>query len=663
MATTTIRVNCPECGRDLKIKDPGLIGRRGKCPSCSHVFVLEQTPEAEVELELAEEEAVPVGTGARWVPEPPALPQSPIAAPPAEPTSTPPAADAPLVDTGGEPSASSRLAEIQRKKAKRRNVAILAGAATAFIAFGLFLLLRPQPDDQAAADHDSPVSTGPKNTAASAAVPDDLTTEGVWFLTQSQLDENEALVEAANPFPADPQPIELYMMPSGINFVLHLRPAELWSDEPQFQQFRATLTQNVTDWIAARLKEVCRREPAEIEEALIGVMLGARGTEPQISAVVRLQEEARLSDLVEEFRGEPLREEGGLRLYRAAEHAYLIRDAKTIAICPASMGEELAEWVSLPNYQTTDGVLQLLNYTDRRRLFTVVMEVDDVRRHEEWLFPEGSRTAFQRVLDIVSDDVETACWTVHLGDRLHSDLIFRTRIANTREIMSPRRLAEVLGTRFEAVPQDLMEMARMMHPPRKGARTIIGRFPAMVEVYRQATVPTTGARFVRLTTLLPAKAAPNLALGTLLTWDEAGRSDFSGDSSPPPMIADTEPDLPETVAERLELEIDAEFSRTPLQDAFLYIAEETGVQLDIDGDALKDAGYTQNMPQTYKLGMVPASEAIHAIIDPISSNDKEELRMAVCIDEESKSIIVTTKKFAVQRGLTIHLIGPEPEAE
>lgn len=653
MATTTIRVNCPECGRDLKIKDPALIGRRGKCPACSHAFVLEPAEEPEVELELAED-SLPTGTGAKWVPE------TAAAAPSPEAGFTPPV---PVVDPGGEVSATARLAEIKRLRAKRRNVAIVAGAATAVIAFGVFLLIRSQIDDRPVAEDSQQAESKSSGDVSPAAAPNDLTTEGVWFLTQSQLEENQALVEQANPLPGEPQPIELYMMPSGINYLLHVRPAELWSDEPQFQQFRATLTQNVTDWIAAKLKEVCRREPAEIEEALIGIILGSRGTEPEVAAVVRLKEEAKLSDLIEEFRGEPLREEGGLRLYRAAEHAYLIRDARTIAICPASMGDELADWVSLPNYQTTDGILQLLNYTDRRRLFTVVMEVDDVRRHDDWLFSEGTRPAFQRVLDTFSDDVETACWTVHLGDSLHSDLIFRTRIANAQEIMTPRRLAETLGARFEEVPRDLMEMARMMHPARKGARTIIGRLPAMVEVYRQATVPTTGPRFVRLTTLLPAKAAPNLALATLITWDEAGRTDFSGSSAPPPAVAETGPELPETVAERLEQEIDAEFSRTPLQDAFRYIAEETSVKLDIDGDALKDAGYTQNMPQTFKLGVVPASEAIHAIIDPLESNGKEELRMVVCIDEETKTIIVTTKKFALQKGQTIHLIGPEPEPE
>ena len=652
-AMELIQISCPKCGSGLKLKDRKLLGRRGKCPSCGHAFVLEEPAEAEVTLELASE-SIPTGTGAQWVPDDAGrLPSAATAA----------AATLPTLGADAS-SGTARLQEIRRRTAHRRRNAIIAGAATALAIVGVMAWVnsrppRPtQPDSNTAAAQPR-TTTNDRTTVAAVPSPAFITPISTRNLTSVQLEANAEPVEAVRP--TQGEPIQLLMMPSGVNFVIHLRPAQLWSNEPQFQELRATLTQNVTDWIAAKLKETCRREPAQIEEALIGIILGSRGTAPEVACVVRLKEEAKLSDLIEEFRGVPLREEGGLRLYRAEKHAYLIQDTKTIAICPAIMGAELAEWVSLPNHNTTDGMLQLLNYTDRERLFTVLFEVDDVRRHEEWLFPETTLTAFRHVLDAVSDDAESVCWSVHLGDQLHSELHFRTRIAGAQEIMSPRRLAQSLSARLEAAPLDLMSMARQMQPQRAGQRTIIARFPAMVEAFRQSTVPTTGSRYVKFTTVLPAKAAPNLALATLLTWDEARRTDFSTAAPPPVTVAANTSQLPATVAERLSLIVDAEFNRRPLQEAFQYLCDEISVTMDINGDALKDAGYTQNMPQTFNLGKVPARDAIQTILNPYDGDVNELNRMCVVIDESTKTLILTTKKFADQAGQQPALIAPPKE--
>lgn len=653
-----IQISCPKCGAGLKLKDRKLLGRRGKCPSCGHAFILQEPQQAEVTLELAEE-AIPTGTGAQWVPDDAAAASSVPS-----PTATVAAAVPPL-GLGEELSGTARLKEIQRRRARRRRNAIIAGAITALVVVGVIAWIRrehpgaisvvPQP---VAAD--SAVATRTAATVAGNSQPSLITPVTAETLTSAMLHANEAPVEAVRP--TQGEPIQLYMLPSGVNFVIHLRPAELWSNEPQFQELRATLTQNVTDWIAAKLQEHCRRGPEQIEEALIGIILGSRGTAPEIASVVHLKEEAKLSDLVEEFRGEPVREEGGLRIYRGEEHAFLIRDAKTIAICPSIMAGELAEWVSVPNHNTTDGMLQLLNYSDRERLLTVMFEVDDVRRHEEALFPEPTLAAFRTVLNAFSEQAETVSWSVHLGENLHSELQFRTRIAGAREIMSPKSLAESLAARLESAPHDLMSMARQMHPGRQGQRTIIGRFPAMVEAFRQSTVPTVGSRHVKFTTVLPAKAAPNLALGTIITWDEAGRTDFSASAPPPTTVAAGDPALPETVAERLQLIVDAEFNGRPLQEALQYICDEISVTMDIDGDALKDAGYTQNMPQTFNLGKVPAVEAVQAIINPNDGDGNDANRMCVVIDESTKTLKLMTKKFADQRGMEPDLIAP-PQSE
>ncbi|HUG92010.1 MAG TPA: hypothetical protein VML55_14320, partial [Planctomycetaceae bacterium] len=49
-------IPCPNCGNELRLPDRSLLGRRGKCPSCGHKFVLEDPKDREdaVELELAD---------------------------------------------------------------------------------------------------------------------------------------------------------------------------------------------------------------------------------------------------------------------------------------------------------------------------------------------------------------------------------------------------------------------------------------------------------------------------------------------------------------------------------------------------------------------------------------------------------------------------------
>jgi len=239
---------------------------------------------------------------------------------------------------------------------------------------------------------------------------------------------------------------------------------------------------------------------------------------------------------------------------------------------------------------------------------------------------------------------------VHLNGELYSELHVRTRVAGATDILGPRGLAQVLSTRITDVPQRFLNAVQAMDPQHAGARQLIGRLPAMVEAVRQSTVVTTGERRVQFTTLLPARAAPNLALATLLAWDESRRT--PAPSGKTPVAGAGRQAAPQTVAERLKLPVDAEFKRVPLGDALAYICDEIDVQLVIDGDALKDAGYTQNMPQEFNLGKVPAEVAIGRIVGQYDGAGKDELRMVVVVDEPTRTLRVLTKKFADQQSLT-----------
>ena len=45
---STLRIPCPKCHKELKLRDPRLLGKKGKCPKCRHSFLL-QMPKLEPE--------------------------------------------------------------------------------------------------------------------------------------------------------------------------------------------------------------------------------------------------------------------------------------------------------------------------------------------------------------------------------------------------------------------------------------------------------------------------------------------------------------------------------------------------------------------------------------------------------------------------------------
>ncbi|MEZ6054989.1 MAG: hypothetical protein R3C02_27050, partial [Planctomycetaceae bacterium] len=110
----------------------------------------------------------------------------------------------------------------------------------------------------------------------------------------------------------------------------------------------------------------------------------------------------------------------------------------------------------------------------------------------------------------------------------------------------------------------------------------------------------------------------------------------------------------------LRLPVDAEFNRTPLQEAINYVASEINVTIDIDGDALKDAGYTKNMPQTFDLGMIPARDVLWKILKQYQEVGKQ---MVLIVNEADGRATVKTRKFADAAGETPYELTPAASPE
>ena len=109
------------------------------------------------------------------------------------------------------------------------------------------------------------------------------------------------------------------------------------------------------------------------------------------------------------------------------------------------------------------------------------------------------------------------------------------------------------------------------------------------------------------------------------------------------------PEADGSVVAKLKSEVEVEFNREPLQGAFKFIAEKCEVEIEIDGDALKAAGFTKNMPQTLTLGKVTGLEAIGTIL---KKYEKEKVPLVMVIQEDEKKALITTSEFAKKGQLT-----------
>jgi len=184
-------------------------------------------------------------------------------------------------------------------------------------------------------------------------------------------------------------------------------------------------------------------------------------------------------------------------------------------------------------------------------------------------------------------------------------LQMRTKIIPRAET-TPSVLRGRLQRQLRSLPEEIALQVGQMKPRTQGHRRIVGRFPAMLQAMAMGTTGSHASNIAGFSTILPQKAAPNLAAAAVLTWNQTLLS--------PPAHAIPSSVRP-SLEDRLQRSVHVDFRREPLQDAMAYLAAAADIELSIDGDALMLSGFTQNMPQTMDLGEASVAEAIAAILN------------------------------------------------
>lgn len=98
--------------------------------------------------------------------------------------------------------------------------------------------------------------------------------------------------------------------------------------------------------------------------------------------------------------------------------------------------------------------------------------------------------------------------------------------------------------------------------------------------------------------------------------------------------------------------VTADFQREPLQNFIRKIALAIGVEIRIDGDALKNSGYTKNIPHSATARKTPAEHLLAGLV-------KKLPQLVLTVHDDH--YLLTTREFATRRMETVREVKPPKE--
>jgi DNA-directed RNA polymerase subunit RPC12/RpoP len=632
---------CPHCGQLVAIPDGGQAGQRFRCPRCRQRIVLEQKaseqkPRPNTSSPQSQETA-PLPPD--WIPLDPPSDKTQIAKPTLQNRRSREAgaSTSPEVPPGGGLETLSALgageamhglttpgiAPAKRGRRLGRYVVPIAVAAGLLLVTLLFVW-----------DHFTS-----RNQRAAGIAEAEMSKSGTPPAQKIVSSGSQTAAAVANRSNRSSRPIRLLLTPAGVRVVVHLRPAALWNAAAptsgghlsRGDELRRCLGP-LSTWAEGQIGAKCLFPPSQIDQVLFSLVLRSPGDPPDVAATVWLKEAAPAQEVAKRFGGQKA-EKGKLPTWINGDRALVIRDGKTFAVGPQSAAQEMADAGDDPN-PTDESIEELLKQSDRDCQMTFVFRPDDLDRFCESFFPPAFQETAHRVARWLDPEAtEGAVVSFRLDDP------FRIRLAlRTRPTVGVHQLEDAVQRRLDRLPKQMLADVETLNPQTSGQRKLVGRVPAMWKAVVLGLQSTAEPRLATFESVLPERAAPNLSLGMLLALTEPHSA--SGSRTGHSRGGSNEK---KSVAERLATNVDVDFRRTPLSDAFASIGEDIGVTFEIDGGALKVVGYTKNMQQTVRLSGVPATEALRTILKPYP-------KMALVVDEPRQTVIVTTSESAEAKG-------------
>jgi len=436
--------------------------------------------------------------------------------------------------------------------------------------------------------------------------------------------------------PTHGPPLDLSYLPGGVRVLFALRPQELWSSTEGKRMIEALGPGGA--WAQERVLSTLGVEPTDIEQLLIA-FASDDTLAPRVSYVMRLARAIPEQLLLAEW-GRPAAarhaektyyQRGGLGYFFPPEH-----QGRVVVIAPEAMLKPVLEQNGRPLLQ--GGIESLAGHSDAERQFTVLFA-------PSYLFSDGQdllagnlaqlRVPLRMFLD---ERIDAVMFSVHLGDALFVEL----RAVAPIDLRPPAML-ELLRTRWDALPERIENYTAGLDPQPYG-RLVVNRFPRMLQLARDFTRGGVEDRQAVLRAYLPAAAAHNLVLGAELTLlEKPATSDVMPEA----------PEVPRSLAEKLQQTITFGFVRESFDQAFDLLAAEIDVPIVIRGSDLQADGITRNQSlRGFDERNRPADAVLRKLLK--LANPADQLVYVVGTDEGGReALVITTRTAASSRGETL----------
>ncbi len=612
-ASPAIVFHCPGCGARYKTKQRPQAGREVTCQKCQVVFIPAQI--------LAAIEAIPSNQASdshTLTTETPNAPQDSPAPSVQEqtPDFTPPLFVAEDV----------RLTETLEKRLARKKV----GRKSSSFPISLVVML----------------------STALLGIGGALTYWVIYATNNSQVNTpavvNTPVVRQQTAPPSSPtplvkrEPITLTGMPAGVRLILMLRVEDLLSDNLD-PISTAAIDYVLDQGLRAQLEALTFRPLTQIDTLLIGFLFGPVGSPADTAVRVELKPQAQGFDPETEMNAQRRLPEQQ-RLSFINDRAIFVSNAHRYTIAPQKYAPDLVNFEDQPAFTDRD-LEAALKRTDKNQLITTCGLIGDLPIHAQSLSTNELEGHVIKSLGAMAQSIATTfSWEANLQNDFQMALEV-TPAAN----ISAVNVSKQIKTQTSKLPIVLMDYLRKHSASQHGTRQLAGRVPAMIQTVLLETDFATRENRLQLSTSLPAKAGPNLLLGSYACLQSQSRLMATTNvvqTTTPKTSSPTANSPSKTWQQKLATPVEVDFRRTPLQEAIAFLAEESKLSLEIDGDGLKLAGYTKNMPQSFQLGKIPVAQALQAIMAQYDV-------MTIVLLNDQGDLLLTTQPAAESRQLKV----------
>ncbi len=175
----------------------------------------------------------------------------------------------------------------------------------------------------------------------------------------------------------------------------------------------------------------------------------------------------------------------------------------------------------------------------------------------------------------------------------------------------------------------------------------------MVSFFQEHARCGVDAEQVVLNSYLPVVAAHNLMMGAELALSETGRGSGETGNSASQATKNSDP------SERLKTVTTLVAQRQPLESLAVQIGQEANLRIEVEGQALEQAGITRNQPISIDSKDRPAGEILREVM--LKANPDGKLVYVFQKNAEGEeSLVITTRAMAAKNG---QKLPPEFAAE